>query len=135
MNTILTLGILSGNVKNAFSYTIISDNSNNLSRTQYQALTQLSVVAPLDYQTRNVYTLVLFAFDTNNLVTLNITVNLLSANSNAPVFILRPGLLAYQYVVPENTITPILLGDSVCIFSCPHSLYLVSCLYLSPARF
>lgn len=117
ISSILNIGILSGNVKNAFTFTRISDNSNNASRTQYQAIAQLSVASPLDYQFRNVYTLVLFACDTNNLALINVTVNILPGNAKAPVFDFQPGSTIYQYFVTEGASEPILRGDNVCPLS------------------
>ncbi|CAF1219347.1 unnamed protein product [Didymodactylos carnosus] len=60
---------------------------NNLadsSRTQYQAIGQLYVVGPLSYEARQSYTLVLFAFDTLNLATITVIINLLLQNIRAP---------------------------------------------------
>ncbi|CAF2072701.1 unnamed protein product [Rotaria magnacalcarata] len=111
--TVLNIGILSGNAKNAFLFEMILDNSDDPYRTEYQAICQLSVVATLDYEYMNLYTLVLFASDSINLATINISVNLLPNNSKAPVFNLQPGTLSYQYVVNENEAVSILNGNSI----------------------
>ncbi|CAF5187597.1 unnamed protein product, partial [Rotaria magnacalcarata] len=92
---------------------MILDNSDDPYRTEYQAICQLSVVATLDYEYMNLYTLVLFASDSTNLATINISVNLLPNNSKAPVFNLQPGTLSYQYVVNENEAVSILNGNSI----------------------
>ncbi|CAF4544432.1 unnamed protein product [Rotaria socialis] len=113
VTTVLNIGILSGNTKNAFLFEMILDNSDDPYRTEYQAICQLSVVSALDYENINLYTLVLFAFDSNNLATININVNLLPNNSKAPVFNLQPGTLSYQYVVKENQVVPVLNGNSI----------------------
>ena len=102
-DTILDFGILSGNINNVFSFNLLSDNLADSTRTQYQAIGQLYVVGPLSYESRSNYTLVLFAFDTQNLANITVTVNLLPQNTKAPYFILNPGVTAYQYSVPEGT--------------------------------
>ena len=117
ISSILSIGIFSGNVKNAFTFTMTSDNRNNASRTQYQAIAQLSVASPLDYQFLDVYTLVLFASDTNNLALINVTVNILPGNAKAPAFDPQPSSPPYQYFVTEGASEPVLLGDTVCSLS------------------
>ncbi|CAF3600129.1 unnamed protein product [Rotaria sp. Silwood1] len=96
--SILNFGILRGNSKNIFTFVKISDNGDDASRTEYRATVQLIVVGPLDYVDQQTYNLVLFAFDTNNLVTLNAIVNVLSNNANAPYFLFQSNL----YQVEEN---------------------------------
>ena len=102
-NTILDFGILSGNLKNVFTFTLLSDNLADASRTQYQATGQLTVVGPLSYESTPNYTLVLFAFDTQNLAQITVTVNLLPQNTKAPIFNLMPGFSAFEYQVNEGT--------------------------------
>ncbi|CAF1461191.1 unnamed protein product, partial [Rotaria sordida] len=102
-DTILDFGILSGNLKNVFSFNLLSDNIADSSRTQYIAIGQLYVVGPLSYEITPNYTLVLFAFDTQNLATITVTINLLPQNTRAPYFNLMPGFTSYQYEVNEGT--------------------------------
>jgi hypothetical protein len=113
IDTDLNLGILNGNIRNAFTFTLLSTNLDNSSRTQYQAIGQLKVVGPLDYESIKNYTLVLFAFDANNLTTIDVTVYLEPENTKAPVFDLMPGFLAYEYRAIENTLHPVLNGPRV----------------------
>ncbi|CAF1025815.1 unnamed protein product [Rotaria sordida] len=96
--SILNFGILSGNIKNVFTFVKISDNGNDASRTEYRAIGQLIAVGPLDYVDQRIYTLVLFAFDTNNLATINVIVNVLSNNANAPYFLVQSNV----YQIEEN---------------------------------
>jgi hypothetical protein len=112
-DTILDFGILSGNTKNVFSFNFLSDNLADASRTQYQAVGQLYVVGPLSYEITQNYTLVLFAFDTQNLATITVIVNLIPQNTQAPYFQLMPGFTSYQYVVTENTAVSVLNGPTV----------------------
>jgi hypothetical protein len=102
-DTILDFGILSGNLKNVFEFNFLSDNTADSSRTQYQAIGQLYVVGPLSYEATPNYTLVLFAFDTQNLATLTVTINLIPQNTKAPYFMLMPGFNSYAYQVTEGT--------------------------------
>ncbi|CAF2615716.1 unnamed protein product [Rotaria sp. Silwood2] len=88
---------------------MISDNGDNTSRTEYQAIVQLVVVGPLDYVDQQTYILVLFAFDTNNLATFNVIVNVLSNNANAPYFLFQPNV----YQVKENTPIARLNADQI----------------------
>ncbi|CAF3632426.1 unnamed protein product [Rotaria socialis] len=112
-DTILDFGILSGNIKNVFSFNLLSDNLADTARTQYSGTGQLSVVGPLSYTTTPNYTLVLFAFDTQNLATITVTVILLQQNIRPPVFLLKPGFSAYEYQVPESTAVSILNGPTI----------------------
>ena len=112
-DTILDFGILSGNTKNVFTFNLLSDNLADSTRTQYRATGLLSVVGPLSYEAQSNYTLVLFAFDTQNLATITVTVNLLPQNTKAPYFMLMPGFNSYQYVVNEATAVPVLNGPVV----------------------
>jgi hypothetical protein len=98
-DTYLNLGILSGNTQNAFTFTLLSNKS---SPTGYEATGKLSVVGPLDYQLRSVYTLVLFAFDAKNMAQIDVTVNIIPQNTNAPRFELMPGFTSYSYQVYEG---------------------------------
>ncbi|CAF0991670.1 unnamed protein product [Rotaria sp. Silwood1] len=113
INTNLNLGILNGNFRNTFIFTLLSDNSYNLTRTQYEAIGQLIVIGPLDYELISDYKLVLFAFDTKNIATINVTVKLQPQNTKAPYFDIMPGSTSYQYQVFEETPCPIL--DESCI--------------------
>jgi hypothetical protein len=109
----MNLGILSGDIRNAFTFTLSSTNLNDSSRTQYVAIGQLNVIGPLNYESIPSYTLVLFAFDGYNFTTISVTVNLQSENTRAPIFDLMPGFLAYEYVAIENTAQPVLNGPGV----------------------
>ena len=124
-DTILDFGILSGNTKNAFVFRLLSDNSADSTRTQYQAIGQLYVVGLLSYEVTNNYTLVLFAFDTQNLATITVNVILLPQNTRAPIFNLMPGFSSYQYSVLEGTAVSVLNGPVV---SCLTHLQLFICL-------
>ena len=106
----MDFGILSGNYKNAFSFNLLSDNLADSTRTQYEAVGQLYVVGHLNYEVNTSYTLVLSAFDTQNLATVTVTINLIPQNTKAPVFILQPGFSAYQFEVNEATATSALTG-------------------------
>jgi hypothetical protein len=112
VDTNLNLGILSGNDRNAFTFTLYSENLDNASRTSYEAVGQLKVVAPLDYESKEFYTLVLFAFDGKNMAKINVTVNLTAKNTKAPKFNLRPGSTSYNYAVTEDR--PDILNDVSC---------------------
>ena len=112
-DTILSFGILSGNTKNVFSFNLLSDNSANSSRTQYEAIGQLYVVGPLSFETTPNYTLVLFAFDTQNSAQITVMINLLPENTKAPYFNLMPGFTAYEYRIDEGTSASILNGPVV----------------------
>lgn len=112
-DTILDFGILSGNVRNAFAFRLLSDNLADASRTQYQATGQLYVVGPLSYETTPNYTLVLSAFDTQNLATVTVTILLIPQNTRAPYFNLMPGFTSYQYEVNEGTAVAALSGPVV----------------------
>jgi len=112
-DTILNFGILSGNTKNVFEFNLLSDNLADSSRTQYQAIGQLYVVGPLSYETTPNYTLVLFAFDTQNLATITVIINLIPQNTKAPYFNLMPGFTSYQYQVTERTAVSVLNGSIV----------------------
>ncbi|CAF2958903.1 unnamed protein product [Rotaria sp. Silwood2] len=112
-DTILDFGILSGNTKNVFSFNLLSDNIADSSRTQYVATGQLYVVGPLSYEAIPNYTLVLFAFDTQNLATITVTINLLPQNTKAPYFNLMPGFTSYEYEVNEGTAISKLNGRSI----------------------
>lgn len=112
-DTVLDFGILSGNTKNVFAFNLLSDNLGDPSRTQYQATGQLSVVGPLSYEDVQNYSLVLFAFDTQNRAPITVNVNLIPQNTKAPIFVLNPGFSAYEYVVTEGTPIPVLIGPSV----------------------
>ncbi|CAF3673561.1 unnamed protein product [Rotaria sordida] len=101
--TNLNLGILNGNFRNTFIFTLLTDNSNNLTRTQYEAIGQLKVISPLDYELISDYRLILFAFDTKNIATINVIVKLQPQNTKAPYFDLIPGVTSYQYQVFEET--------------------------------
>jgi len=107
------LGILNGNLRNAFTFTLLSSNSDDSTRTQYEAIGQLKVVAPLDYELTSVYTLVLFAFDSKNIARISVTVVLIPQNTKAPYFQLMPGFNSYQYTVTEEETRPVLDGRSV----------------------
>ena len=112
-STILELGILSGNTKNAFAFELLSDNLADSTRTQYIGVGQLYVVGRLDYEAVQNYTLTLFAFDTKNLSPITVTVNLIPQNTKAPVFQFMPGFIAYQYFVTEGTAANPLNGPTV----------------------
>lgn len=110
-DTKLNLGILSGNIRNAFTFSLLSINSSN--STEYQAIGQLKVVAPLDFESTPNYILILFAFDTKNLATITVTIHLNSQNTKAPYFDLRPDVNLYEYEVIENTTYSALNGPNV----------------------
>ncbi|UJR08758.1 hypothetical protein I4U23_013015 [Adineta vaga] len=112
-DTILDFGILSGNTKNAFTFQLLSDNVADTSRTQYQAIGQLYVVGPLSYEVTPNYTLVLTAFDTQNLATLTVNILLIPQNTRAPYFNLMPGFTSYQYAVEEGTAISVLNGPVI----------------------
>ncbi|CAF1053785.1 unnamed protein product [Adineta ricciae] len=112
-DTILDFGILSGNTKNAFVFRLLSDNTADSTRTQYQAIGQLYVVGPLSYEVTHNYTLVLFAFDTQNLATITVNVILLPQNTRAPIFNLMPGFSSYQYSVLEGSAVSVLNGPVI----------------------
>ncbi|CAF4621792.1 unnamed protein product, partial [Didymodactylos carnosus] len=101
-DTILDFGISSGNTNNVFSFMMISDNSADSTRTVYQATAQLYVVSYMSYETLSAYNLELFAFDTQNLAKINVTVILLPQNTFPPRFQLMPGFVDYSYTVTEN---------------------------------
>ncbi|CAF3111050.1 unnamed protein product [Rotaria sp. Silwood2] len=113
IDTNLNLGILNGNFRNTFIFSLLLDNSDNLTRTQYEAIGQLKVIAPLDYELMSDYRLILFAFDTKNIATINVTVQLKPQNTKAPCFDLMPGLTSYEYEVFEKT--PYSILDESCI--------------------
>jgi len=112
-DTILDFGILSGNIKNVFLFSLLSDNLADTSRKQYQAIGQLYVVGPLSYEGISNYTLVLFAFDTQNLAQITVNINLIPQNTKAPYFNLMPGFTSYQYQVLEATAISPLNGPVV----------------------
>lgn len=112
-DTILELGIYSGNTKNVFAFELLSDNLADSTRTQYRAVGQLYVVGPLDYETTPNYTLTLFAFDTQNRAQITVTVNLLPQNTKAPLYTFPPRVTAYRYYVSEGTAANPLNGDTV----------------------
>jgi hypothetical protein len=113
IDTNLNLGILSGNLRNVFTFSLLSTNLDNSTRTQYEAIGQLKVVAPLDFESTPNYTLVLFAFDTKNLAKITVIVYLISQNTKAPYFNLMPGFTSYEYRVIERTPYSILNGPPV----------------------
>ena len=113
VNSTVNLGILSGNIRNAFIFTLVSDNSNDPTRTQYEAIGQLNVVGLLDYELIQNYTLVLFAFDAKNLEKFEVIVNLQSENTKAPVFDLPPRCLRYRYQINESNSELVLRGPTV----------------------
>ena len=113
IDTILTCGIMSGNIKNVFAFYFVSDNSANNSRTQYEGIGKLYLVGPLDYETTSNYTLTLFVFDAKNLVNLTVFINLHAQNTKAPNFYLMPGFFAYLFNVTENTTISVLDGHTV----------------------
>lgn len=117
MNTKLDLGILRGNIRNAFIFTLLSDNSADVKRTQYEAMGQLKVIRPLDYEIVSNYTLVLYAFDTRNLETIEVIVKLRSENTRAPVFIIPPAFHFYPYQIDENSSPLTLRGPSVSCYT------------------
>lgn len=102
----LSYGISSGNAKNIFVFVEDSNNVNDASRVQYQAILQLKLVGLLDYSDQRIYNLVLFAFDGKNLATLNIIVNVVSSYGSTPVFPYQP--IPYEYYIRENTTTTLL---------------------------
>ncbi|CAF3869414.1 unnamed protein product [Adineta steineri] len=112
-DTIIDFGILSGNLRNVFEFNLLSNNLADSTRTQYQAIGQLSVVGPLSYERTPNYTLVLSAFDTLNLATVTVTVLLIPQNTKAPYFNLMPGFASYQYSVTEGTAVAILDGPVI----------------------
>lgn len=112
-DTKINLGILSGNIRNAFTFTLLSTNLDNLTRTRFEAIGQLKVVAPLDYQLTPNYTLVLFAFDTKNSAEITVIIELRPENTKAPYFDVMPGFTSYEYQVMENTPYSILDGPAV----------------------
>lgn len=112
-DTVLDFGILSGNTKNAFAFNLLSDNLADLTRTQYQATGQLTIVGLLSYEDIQNYTLVVFAFDTLNRATITVNINLIPQNTKAPFFNLMPGFVAYEYQVTEGTAIPVLNGPAV----------------------
>lgn len=91
----------------------MSDNLADSTRTQYVATGQLSVVGPLSYESTPNYTLVLFAFDTQNLAQITVTVKLIPQNTKAPYFNIQPGFTSYQYQVTEGTAITSLNGPVV----------------------
>ncbi|CAF4282567.1 unnamed protein product, partial [Adineta steineri] len=113
IDTKLTLGILSGNIRNAFKFILLSNNSDNPNRTQYEATGSLEVIAPLDYTSQSIYTLTLFAFDTKNTVTLIVTIILTAQNTKAPCFKLMPGFTSFEYQVNEETAYTVLDGSII----------------------
>ena len=116
-DTIIDFGILNGNTKNVFAFNLLSNNLAESSRTQYQAIGQLYVVGPLNYETTPNYTLVLFAFDTQNLATITVTIHLIPQNTKAPYFTLMPGFSSYQYSVNEGTAVSALYGPVVSCYN------------------
>ena len=113
IDTNLNLGILIGNLRNAFIFTLLSDNSDNATRTQYEAIGQLTVVSPLDYELTSVYALILFAYDSKNPANINVTIELKPNNTKAPYFQLMPGFTSYQYRVNEEDTPPVIDGPIV----------------------
>ncbi|CAF0872431.1 unnamed protein product [Adineta steineri] len=113
IDTKLTLGILSGNSRNAFNFILLSNNSDNPNRTQYEATGSLEVIAPLDYISQSIYTLTLFAFDTKNTVTLIVNITLIPQNTKAPCFKLMPGFTSFEYQVNEETAYTVLDGSII----------------------
>ncbi|UJR37810.1 hypothetical protein I4U23_030500 [Adineta vaga] len=109
----LNVGILDGNIHNAFTFTIFSDNSDDEARSQYEAIVQLKIVAPLDYESISIYHLRLFAFDAKNRVDINVTVRLQVENTKAPYFKIMPGFNSYHYSVTENSSYKILYGAPI----------------------
>jgi hypothetical protein len=102
IDTKLNLGILSGNIRNVFTFTLLSTNSENSTRTQFEAIGQLKVVGPLDFELTSNYTLILFAFDTKNLKTITVIVHLIPQNTKAPYFDFMPGFTSYEYTAIED---------------------------------
>jgi hypothetical protein len=88
---------------------LLSSNSDDSTRTQYEAIGQLKVVAPLDYESTSVYTLILFAFDSKNIANISVTVVLIPQNTKAPYF----QFTSYQYTVTEEETRPVLDGPNV----------------------
>ncbi|CAM4780128.1 unnamed protein product [Rotaria magnacalcarata] len=113
IDTNLNLGIFNGNIRNTFIFTLFADNSANSTRTQYEAIGQLKLVAPLDFELIQDYRLILFAFDTKNIAAINVTVNLYPQNTKAPYFDLMPGYTSYQYEVVDETSYPKLDGHFI----------------------
>ncbi len=113
LDTNLNLGILNGNIRNAFTFTLLSTNTDDTTRTEYNATGELKVVAPLDYESRQNYTLVLFASDTKSYATFNVMVYLIPENTKAPSFDVMPGFGSYQYRATENTAYTTLNGPFV----------------------
>lgn len=124
IETNLNLGILSGNIRNVFMFTILSDNAHNSTRTRYEAVGQLTVIGILDYDLVPDYKLVLFAFDAKNMATINLTIILLPQNTKAPYFDLRPGITSYQYEVCEATEYPKLGESPVSVYNRIVEMYL-----------
>lgn len=101
-DTVLDFGIMSGNTKSVFSFDLVSNNLGDTARTQYRAVGQLTVIGPLSYEVTQNYSLVLFAFDTQNLAQIIVNVILIPQNTKAPVFQINPGESGYRYEVTEG---------------------------------
>lgn len=112
IETNLNLGILNGNFQNAFTFILISDNSDNAARTYYEAIGELKLITSLDCGLKQNYTLTLSAFDTKNVATLNVIVDLQPQNTKAPSFVLQSNC-SFDYEVFEETEVPIL--DGCCV--------------------
>ena len=113
VNTRLNVGILSGNINNAFKFSLASDNSNDEKSTRYEATADLIVVGQLDYKSIPQYSLKLFAFDSSNMVEIDVQITILPENTNAPYFKLMPGFDSYEYNVTELKPYSLLSGAPV----------------------
>ena len=113
VDTRLNVGILSGNINNAFKFSLASDNSNDEKSTHYEATADLIVVGQLDYKSIPQYSLKLFAFDSSNMVEIDVQITILPENTNAPYFKLMPGFDSYEYNVTELKPYSLLSGAPV----------------------
>lgn len=102
IDTKLNLGILNGNIRNIFTFTLLSTNADNLTRTQFEAIGQLKLIGTLDCQLISNYTLILFASDTKNLETTTVNIHIKPQNTKAPYFKLISENTPYEYQVIEN---------------------------------
>ena len=113
IDTKLNFGILSGNFQNAFTFTFLSSNSDNSTRTSFEAVGQLVVVGPLSYEARHTYRLVLLVSDSYNTQLINVTVQLRPKNTKAPEFQRTGDSMIYHFVVDELSDAPVFEGRCV----------------------
>lgn len=87
LETVFNLGILNGNFRNAFSFTLLEENSScSQENVQCQTVGQLKVVSTLSCEVTPTYRLVLFVSDSQNVERLEVIVTLRCHNTKAPEF-------------------------------------------------